>query len=144
MSGIDVLYLSAVRKIHAYLAPRLRRQLRNAIALSAAHNQDTARFEAFFVSLVELERSVRTEFETLERVKNVLIETTPDVLAGEPVIAGTRISARLVADLVRQGAAIEELQEDFDLSREQINAAILFDQINPKRGRPRSARSSAG
>lgn len=143
MSGVDVLYLNAVRRLHALLAPKLRRQLRDAIATSVAHDLDTAKVEVFVVSLPDLESEVRAGFETLERVKNELIESTPKVLAGEPVIAGTRISARLVADLVRKGATSEEVQDDFDLSREQVEAAIVFDRVNPKRGRPRAVRPTA-
>jgi uncharacterized protein (DUF433 family) len=142
MSGADVLYLTAVRRLHAQLAPKLRRQLRDAIATSVARNRDTAKIETFVVSLTDLECGVLPEFETLERVKRDLIQTHANVLAGEPVIAGTRISARLVADLTRKGAKSEELQDEFDLSPEQVEAAIVFDQVNPKRGRPRAPRRS--
>jgi uncharacterized protein (DUF433 family) len=107
-----------------------------------ARNRDTAKIETFVVSLTDLECGVLPEFETLERVKRDLIQTHANVLAGEPVIAGTRISARLVADLTRKGAKSEELQDEFDLSPEQVEAAIVFDQISPKRGRPRAARRS--
>ncbi len=72
------------------------------------------------------------------------IESRPDVLAGEPVLKGTRIPARHVADLVRAGATRAEIAEDFDLDNAQIEAAVAFDQTSPKRGRPaRRARPPA-
>jgi uncharacterized protein (DUF433 family) len=58
------------------------------------------------------------------------------VLAGEPVVKGTRIPARLIADLVRQGVSRAKIRGEYDLSREQIEAAILFDRVTPRRVRP--------
>ena len=146
ISGVDVLYLSAVRRLHGQMAPALRRQVRNAIAHSAAQNETTAHFEVFTLSLASLESEVSEGFETLERAKREFIETRADVLGGEPILRGTRLSARLVADLIRQGATVEELCDDYDLTREQVQAAVTFDQVTPKRGRPRRQRSdpSAG
>ncbi len=57
-------------------------------------------------------------------------------MGGEPVIAGARIAARHVADLVKRGATRAELRDDLDLTEAQIEAAIIFDQTTPKRGRP--------
>jgi uncharacterized protein (DUF433 family) len=68
-------------------------------------------------------------------VKRPLIESRPAVLAGEPVVKGTRIPARLIADLVRQGVPRNELRSEYDLTREQIEAAIMFDRVTPKRPR---------
>src|SRR5262249_39637208 len=69
-------------------------------------------------------------------VKRPLIESRPGVLAGEPVIKGTRIPARLIADLVRQGVPRNKLRSEYELTRGQIEAAILFDRATPKRRRP--------
>ena len=145
ISGVDLLYLSAVRRVHDQMAPRLRRQVRNAIFLSAAQNAETASIELFKVSLAALENDVLEGFETLERIKRDFIESRPEVLAGEPVLRGTRLSVRLIADLVRQGAGPDELAEDYDVTPEQVDAAVTFDRVTPRRGRPRRAalRSSA-
>jgi uncharacterized protein (DUF433 family) len=43
-----------------------------------------------------------------------------------PVIAGTRIQAAIIAEYANQGVSFEELQEDYHLTREQIQAAIDF------------------
>lgn len=75
-------------------------------------------------------------------MKNDLVETDPKVLAGEPVIAGTRISVRLIADLIRAGAMSADVQDDFDLSSEQVEAAIRFGRIWSERERPRQLRNS--
>jgi len=73
---------------------------------------------------------------TLKRAKRKVIESRPGVLAGEPVVKGTRIPVRLIAELVRQGASRAKLRSEYDLTRDQIEAAVLFDRVTPRRGRP--------
>ncbi len=52
------------------------------------------------------------------------IISNPRIHNGEPVIAGTRIQAALIAEYAQQGATIEEIQEDYHLTSDQIQAAI--------------------
>jgi len=141
VSGVDILYLSAVRGVHGQMAPSLRRRVRNAIVHSAAQNEETANIELFEVSLAALESEVLEGFEALERIKRDFIEIRPEVLGGEPVLRGTRLSARLIADLVRQGATCKELADDYDVTPDQVKAAVTFDRVTPRRGRPRQAAS---
>ena len=54
------------------------------------------------------------------------IVSNPRIHNGEPIIAGTRIQAALIADYANQGTTFEELQEDYHLTSEQIQAAIEF------------------
>jgi uncharacterized protein (DUF433 family) len=61
-----------------------------------------------------------------------LIESKPSVRAGEPVLRGTRIPARMVAGLVDQGATADELRRDYGLSAEQVEAAVRFARANPR------------
>lgn len=64
----------------------------------------------------------------------------PAVRAGEPVVRGTRIEVRTLADLARQGASREELLEDFPaLTPESLDAALLHARSHPRPGRPRNA-----
>lgn len=63
------------------------------------------------------------------------VESRPGVLAGEPVVKGTRIPARLIADLVRQGITRGKIRNEYELTREQIEAAVLFDRLTPRRAR---------
>lgn len=137
ISGVDVLYLNAVRRYYTLMAPALRREVRQAICVSAAQNKKAASFEVFHIDLAGLEAEVLSGFECLERTKREFVESRPEVLGGEPVLRGTRISVRHVANLVKQGATSEELQDDLDLTPAQIEAAVLYDRVTPKRGRPR-------
>jgi uncharacterized protein (DUF433 family) len=137
VSGIDLLYLYVIRGLHNQMTPKLRRQVRDAIASSAARNETTARIEPFIICLASLEEDLLASLKTLENAKHDFIEVRADVIAGEPVIRGTRLSARFVAQLVREGVGTEELKEEYDLTAEQVQAAVLFDRVTPKRGRPR-------
>ncbi len=65
-----------------------------------------------------------------------LIEARADILGGEPVIKGTRIAAGHVSDLIKRGAAQDEIRDDLDLTEAQIEAAIVFDRTTPKRDLP--------
>jgi uncharacterized protein (DUF433 family) len=55
------------------------------------------------------------------------IITDPGVLAGKPVIAGTRISVQLILEKLRDGWTIDDLLDDYpQLTREQIGAALDY------------------
>jgi uncharacterized protein (DUF433 family) len=75
----------------------------------------------------------RGHFVPWARTKRQLIESRPGVLAGEPVVKGTRIPARLIADFVRQRVSRATIRREYDLSNEQIEAAVLFDRVTPRR-----------
>ena len=55
------------------------------------------------------------------------ITTDPGVLAGKPVITGTRISVQLVLEKLRDGWTIDDLLDDYpQLTHEQIGAALDY------------------
>jgi len=56
-----------------------------------------------------------------------LIITDPTILAGKPVIAGTRISVQHILEKLRDGWTIDNLLDDYpELTREQIIAVIAY------------------
>ncbi len=140
VSGADVLYLGAVRDIRKHIAPKLRKQMREAITSAVTAAKPVAKVAALEVEIAAVEQRMIENFMALERMKRDYIESRPGVLAGEPVIRGTRIAARLVADLIKQGVSHDEIQDEYDLTAEQVEAALLFDRVTPKRGRPRVRR----
>ena len=63
-----------------------------------------------------------------------------DIRGGEPVIRNTRVPVYLIADLIKQGAALDELLEDYpSLNAARIRAAVVYAEAHPRRGRPRKA-----
>ncbi len=59
--------------------------------------------------------------EVLER-----IVIDPKVMAGKPVIKGTRITVDMILELLAAGAKPEEIAEDYNISLEDIRAALLY------------------
>lgn len=131
----DLLYLAVVGDLRTGLAPKVRADLRRRIGEALRRQVRTVRLGVFTTRLDRVEGRMRTRLRALEQV-DAHIVSRPGVRAGEPVIEGTRIPARLIAGLVRQGATTEELARDYELGPGQIEAAVLFDRLHPKRGRP--------
>lgn len=51
----------------------------------------------------------------------------PNILAGKPIIAGTRISVQLILEKIRDGWTIEDLLDDYPhLTQEQIVTALAY------------------
>jgi uncharacterized protein (DUF433 family) len=58
---------------------------------------------------------------------NPLIDISPEVMLGKPVIRGTRITVELILQKLSSGATIEELMQAHPrLSERAIQAAIEF------------------
>lgn len=65
------------------------------------------------------------------------IERNPAVMRGEPVIRGTRVLARTLHARIKGGETIEAILADYAyLDRETVEAAVLYIEANPPRGRP--------
>ena len=104
--------------------------------------QDQAKVESFTLALHVIEQELLGSFQKLENVRSH-VESLPDVLAGEPKLLGTRVAVRQIADLVKRGADRDELARDLDLTIQQVDTAVLFDRVTPRRGRPAKRQTRA-
>lgn len=69
------------------------------------------------------------------------ISSCEGVMNGEPVVKGTRVPVRLIADLLNSGESTEAILRMYPhLEPEQIEACRIYDQVIPRRGRPKSKR----
>ncbi len=60
-------------------------------------------------------------------MKSGLIESRPDVLAGKPVIAGTRVSVELILEKLAAGEVVDDILKAHPrVTREAIYAALEF------------------
>ncbi|MGC8788284.1 MAG: DUF433 domain-containing protein [Anaerolineae bacterium] len=51
----------------------------------------------------------------------------PKVMAGKPVIRGTRLTVEYILNLLAHGATVEEILQEYQgLTQEDIQACILF------------------
>ncbi|TNC06822.1 DUF433 domain-containing protein [Methylobacterium terricola] len=68
----------------------------------------------------------------------LLIESNKDILGGEPVFTGTRLSVRHVGGMLEQGETLDNILEDYPyLNHRMVHFARLFYLANPAKGRPR-------
>jgi uncharacterized protein (DUF433 family) len=91
---------------------------------------------------VRTEIAVSEVLECLARLRGArdLVVSDPEVRGGEPVIRDTRIPVYLVAEMVAQGTGREAILTAYPaLTAESLDAAALYAQLHPRRGRPRSA-----
>ena len=55
------------------------------------------------------------------------IAQDPKVMAGQPVIKGTRLTVRFVLNVLAHGTVVDDLIEEYDgLTQEDIQACLLF------------------
>ena len=59
-----------------------------------------------------------------EHLKRVVID--PRVMAGKPVIRGTRITVELVLELLVAGMKPEEIARDYGITLDDVRAATLY------------------
>ncbi len=58
---------------------------------------------------------------------NELISIDKEICFGKPHIKGTRIKVSFILELVSSGWTIEQILQEYDhLSREQINACLIY------------------
>lgn len=58
---------------------------------------------------------------------NDRITINPDVLAGKPIVRGTRISVEFVVGLLAQGWSVDDVLKEYDhLTREDIVACLVY------------------
>jgi uncharacterized protein (DUF433 family) len=72
----------------------------------------------------------------LERAASVVVED-PGIMSGMPIYRGTRVPVELVADMLNQGASVDEILDGYPaLDRDKIELAALYVKAFPRRGRP--------
>jgi uncharacterized protein (DUF433 family) len=77
-------------------------------------------------------------------MKQAQIVSDPEILAGKPVIAGTRISVELILDRLASGMSKKEILEDYPhLNSNQIQAAIAYAKSVISKKRRSSSKNSA-
>ena len=55
------------------------------------------------------------------------VRIDPCIQVGHPVIDGTRVPTRMLARSHRAGESIRDLADDYDLSEDQVEAAIRYE-----------------
>ncbi len=91
---------------------------------------------ALLIEIGTARRAVESQLKQLTRIEEMVV-SDPEIMRGTPVFKGTRIPVDLVADMLAQGATVEEILEGYPtLSKEKIAIAPLYMRAFPRRGRP--------
>ena len=65
----------------------------------------------------------------------------PEILGGEPILKGTRITCQSVLGRIEGGETLDDLVEDYpEISKEAFEAALVYAKAHPPRGRPGSGK----
>jgi uncharacterized protein (DUF433 family) len=97
------------------------------------------RDEFLAIDLAPFVRATAKRLDRLVRAREV-VEVSPDVLGGTPVIRGTRVPVYDVAASVAAGITHERILAGYpSLDAEMIELASIYAQATPPRGRPRHA-----
>jgi uncharacterized protein (DUF433 family) len=81
--------------------------------------------------------------EAFDRAKEVdqadaLVITDLDIMGGMPVFAGTRVPVEIVRSSLAVGIQLERLKASYPfLTDAHIRSAKIYEQVHPRRGRPR-------
>lgn len=126
------------------LSVKLKREVRNWIV--KRNPESTEEFElsrALRVSMTANAADVAKRAFNYVRLREQYVESDPAKMGGMPVIRGTRVPVRTLAQLVKGGESREALEEDYPhIPAEAYEVAAQWARGNPQRGRP--VRKSAG
>jgi len=91
---------------------------------------------ALRVEIAPARRQVESQLKQLARIEKMVVRD-PNIMCGTPIFKGTRIPVDLVADMLAQGATVDEILDGYPtLDREKLAIAPLYMRAFPRRGRP--------
>lgn len=153
LAPADVLYLALRKEVAELLSQRAKAELyeqlvqRQWLQTARPRRVSEAQSDAEVVLAggavrIEVRRTLvrlLKRWAALQDAKELVV-SNPEIRGGEPIIRGTRVPVYLIADLVRQGAGLKEILEDYpSLNASKVRSALAYAQTRPKRGRPKKA-----
>lgn len=133
--------LALISELPVRLSVKIKRELRNWIVHSSpARAEEFELSPALRVAMTDYAAKVARRAAEYVRLRDKYVEVNPGKMGGTPVIRGTRVPVRTLAQLVEGGESWEALQEDYPhISEEAYDLAVLWAKGNPRRGRPSGA-----
>ena len=129
------------------LSIKFKREIRNWIVKrNPAEAEEFELSRALRIAMTENAADVAKRALDYVRLREKYVEVDPGKMGGTPVIRGTRVPVRTLAQLVEGGESPQALKEDYPhIPEEAYEVAALWAKGNPRRGRPvgwRRARSA--
>ena len=133
-----LVYLRALKEINFDFSVSYRIHLHQALQTAWEQQLSTLEFGKFFTLKVgEIGQELQTLIDRFEAWKARLV-STPNILGGEIVFPGSRLSVQRIGGSLERGEAVEVLREDYPyLTDEDLNFARIYVKAYPIQGRPR-------
>jgi uncharacterized protein (DUF433 family) len=132
----EVAPLVVISRIGVPLPSQAKRRIRRWLVEEAAP-RELALSDALVVRWSEEFGAIVRDAREYAEHRAEYLETDPEVKGGEPVIRGTRLTARAVLARLAGGDSLRDLAEDYpDIDPEAFEAAALYARTHPLRGRP--------
>lgn len=136
--------LALLSELPVSLSIKLKREVRNWIVRrSPVRREEFELSGALGIAMTENAAEVAKRAFDYVRLRIKYIEVDAGKKAGTPVIRGTRVPVRTLAQLVESGESREALREDYPhIPEEAYEVAVLWARGNPRRGRPAGDRQA--
>lgn len=138
LTSDGVVCLSLDRELPKDVPVRVRRRLYDKIegARSGRVEHGTGSFR-YVIDAGPVAKTVETRIEQYRKAMALIVED-PEIQGGAATFRGTRLLVHQVADLLEAGVPKQELREDYpNLTAKMVEAARIYAQAHPRRGRPR-------
>jgi uncharacterized protein (DUF433 family) len=135
--GVIVLLQKTALPLPVVVKRKIKRWVRDTEPYRAGHESELAISDALIIRwTTEMTKAVEAA-ESYATLREQWIETNPDIKGGEPVICGTRITARGVAGRLDGGDTFAMLTEEYPtIPAEAFLTAYTYARAHPRRGRP--------
>ena len=134
------------RRISTEIRPSVRAGFVKAITAARRRADIEIRLGNSLVLLIEfktMEKRVDERWQRLSRTLDAIVED-PEIQAGAPTFKGTRVLVWPIVEALKLGESEAELLGHYPaLTTEMLEAAKLYAEIRPRRGRPRIDPSGA-
>ena len=140
LSAEGVYYVAFLRRCDLHFSKEHKQRLWTCFKETPPDRLLTARWQlspGIEIRPGELLAAVRERVTWYARARYRWIESNPDIKGGTPVVKGTRLSVYSIHGRIDHGDTIEDVLEDNpDLPRDAIEAALAYARANPLVGRP--------
>jgi len=133
--------LALISQIPVRLSVKLKRELRDWIVdRSPQPAEELELSPALRIAMTDYASEVAARAAEYARLRDKYVEFDARKLGGTPVIRGTRMPVRTLAELVESGESRGVLREDYPhIPEEAYDVAVIWARGNPRRGRPNSS-----
>lgn len=130
--------LALLSELPIGLSIKFKREVRDWIVKrNPARTEELELSCALRVAMTENAADVAKRIFDYVRMREKYLEVDRGKVGGTPVIRGTRVPVRTLAQLVEGGESREALKEDYPrIPEEAYDVAVLWAKGNPRRGRP--------